>query len=101
VPDTARIVEREVEVTSELGFHMRPMQRFIEILGDFKADVQVRRAEPIDGGPPPTDVDGRSIFGLMELAAAKGSKLVLTGRGDDSDSALETLAEFFARSFDE
>ncbi len=101
MPDTARIVEREVEVSSELGFHMRPMQRFIEILGDYKADVSVRRAEPIDGGPPPGDVDGRSIFGLMELAAAKGTRLVLTGRGDDAEAALETLAEFFARAFDE
>jgi len=102
MPDTARMVEREVMVASDLGFHMRPMQRFIEILGGFKADVTVRRRDAADGEPaPPVEVDGRSIFGLMELAAAKGTRLVLAGRGDDADAALDALADFFARNFDE
>ena len=93
----------EVEVGSDLGFHMRPMQRFIEIVNQYQSDVRVRRREPIgtDGDAPSSPVDGRSIFGLMELAATKGTKLTLEADGDDADQALEALADFFARNFDE
>ena len=93
-------LERAVTVGSELGFHMRPMQKFIEICGTFRAEVRVRRAEGIDGTGP-VEVDGRSIFGLMELAATRGTSLTLLAEGDDATDTLAALADFFARNFDE
>jgi phosphotransferase system HPr (HPr) family protein len=95
--DASGAVTREVTVTSELGFHMRPMQRFIEITGEFQCEVSVQRADSPDAGP----VDGKSIFGLMELAAAKGAKLILRATGPDADAALERLDTFFANAFGE
>lgn len=95
--DGTGAVTREVTVTSELGFHMRPMQRFIEISGEFQCDVTVQRADSPDANP----VDGKSIFGLMELAAAKGAKLILSATGPDAHAALDRLDEFFAKAFGE
>lgn len=97
LPSLSREVTREVTVTSELGFHMRPMQRFIEISGEFSCDVSVQRVDSPEASP----VDGKSIFGLMELAAAKGAKLTLRAKGPDADAALDRLGEFFAAAFGE
>jgi phosphotransferase system HPr (HPr) family protein len=88
---------REVTVTSELGFHMRPMQRFIEIAGELQCAVTVQRTDSPENAP----VDGSSIFGLMELAAAKGAKLVLRASGPDADAALDRLDAFFQNAFGE
>ena len=88
---------RAVTVTSELGFHMRPMQRFIEITGEFQCAVTVQRADSPENAP----VDGSSIFGLMELAAAKGAKLILRASGPDADAALDRLDTFFQNAFGE
>jgi phosphocarrier protein len=76
---------------------MRPMQRFIEITGEFQCDVTVQRTDSPEANP----VDGKSIFGLMELAAAKGAKLILRANGPDADAALERLDAFFAKAFGE
>ncbi len=93
------VVEREVVVRAPLGFHMRPMQRFIEIAGQFRSDIAVRR--PAAPGVDGVEVDGRSIFGLMELAATQGTVLTLRATGDDAPAVLDALEDFFKRGFDE
>ena len=86
-------VTREVTVLNRLGLHARPAAMFVKVCNRHKSDIWVEK----DG----EQVNGKSIMGLMMLAAAKGSKTKFIATGEDAPQMLAELEQLFAKKFDE
>ena len=86
-------VRAEVEIVNHLGLHARAAARFVETASRFTADVTVTNGEE--------SVSGKSILGLMMLAAAEGTPLTLTASGPDAEQAVDAIAELVAQKFHE
>ena len=86
-------VTKELVVTNKLGIHARPAAMFVRTASKFDCDIYVEK----DG----ERVNGKSIMGLMMLAAGPGSKLLLTAEGDDAARAVVELEALVKRNFDE
>jgi phosphocarrier protein len=85
--------ERSVEITNERGLHARASAKFVKLAATFDAEVTVAK----DGAT----VDARSIMGLMMLAAARGSHIVIHAEGAEAEAAVEALAELVTNRFEE
>jgi phosphocarrier protein HPr len=86
-------IVKELVVQNKMGVHARPAAMIVRITNKFKADVFVEKDEE--------QVNGKSIMGLMMLAAGKGSKVKFLAAGDDAPQMLAELEQLFARKFDE
>ena len=86
-------LSRELVVQNKMGIHARPAAMIVRITNKFKADVMVEKDDE--------QVNGKSIMGLMMLAAGKGSKVKFLATGADSGAMLDELEALFARKFDE
>jgi phosphocarrier protein HPr len=86
-------VERVVMIVNPLGLHARPAAEFVKVASAFRAEVQVEK----DG----MQVNGKSIMGVMTLAAECGSSLLIRAVGEDADTVVAALADLVARGFDE
>lgn len=84
---------REVEVVNRLGLHARAAARFVHTATRYKARVTVSR----DGRV----MDGKSILGILLLAASQGTWLVVSADGEDEEAAVEALAALVAARFGE
>lgn len=84
---------REFTVTNKLGIHARPAAQFVKTASRFSCEIQVEKDDE--------QADGKSIMGLMMLAAGHGSVLTITADGDDADKALESLGALIERNFEE
>lgn len=84
---------KELLVQNKMGIHARPAAMIVRITNRFKADVFVEKDEE--------QVNGKSIMGLMMLAAGKGSKVKFLATGSDAQQMLDELEQLFARKFDE
>jgi phosphocarrier protein HPr len=82
-------LRRTVILSNPLGLHMRPMSAFVQQALKFQSEVVVI-------GPDGQRVDGKSMFGLMGLAAEQGSELTVEAAGPDQEVAVATLAQFLA-----
>jgi len=80
-------------ISNQRGLHARAAAKFVRLVETFSAEVFVVKDD--------MRVSGRSIMGLMMLAAAQGSKIGLCGRGVDAAVALEELGNLIKRKFDE
>lgn len=87
------MIEKVFTVTPKLGMHARPAALFVQATTQFSSSVRVIRGAQ--------EVDGKSIMGLMMLAAEKGAKLKVIIEGDDEKDLLNSLTELFASKFDE
>jgi phosphocarrier protein HPr len=86
-------VIKELVVQNKLGIHARPAAMIVRITNKFKSEVFVEKDEE--------QVNGKSIMGLMMLAAGKGSKVKFLATGEDAVQMLTELEQLFARKFDE
>ena len=84
---------KELLVANKLGIHARPAAMFVKTANRFDCEIFVEK----DG----ERVNGKSIMGLMMLAAGPGSKLTLTAEGQDAVRALNELEGLLLRKFDE
>ncbi|MBP9914134.1 MAG: HPr family phosphocarrier protein [Opitutaceae bacterium] len=84
---------KELLVQNKMGIHARPAAMIVRITNKFKADVFVEKDEE--------QVNGKSIMGLMMLAAGKGSKVKFLATGADAEAMLAELEALFAKKFDE
>jgi phosphocarrier protein HPr len=84
---------RELTIQNRLGLHARPSAMFVKTCSRFRCDVWVEK----DG----ERVNGKSIMGLMMLAAGHGSKLHVVCEGPDSDRALQEIEALVASKFNE
>ena len=89
----SQAVVKELVVQNKLGIHARPAAMIVRITNKFKAEVFVEKDEE--------QVNGKSIMGLMMLAAGKGSKVKFLATGEDAPAMLAELEALFARKFDE
>ncbi len=87
------MTESEVQVSNRLGLHARAAARFVHLANRFSSRITVVK----DG----TRVDGKSILGLLTLAAARGARLRLAAEGDDEREAVEKLADLIRTRFGE
>lgn len=85
--------EREVEVINKLGLHARAAAKFVKVASEFNSDIHLAR----DGRA----VNGKSIMGVMMLAAARGTRLTVRASGPDESEALEQLDKLFQERFGE
>jgi phosphocarrier protein len=89
----AGVVWRVATICNQRGLHARAAARFVKTAGLFNAEVWVRK----NG----TEVSGRSIMGLMMLAAAPGAVIRLAATGPDAEAAVTALAKLVECKFDE
>lgn len=85
--------EAQIKIVNQLGLHMRAAGKFAKLAGRFRARVTLLR----DGAA----ADGKSIVGILTLAAAQGSTLVLRTEGEDEGPALKALTQLVASRFGE
>ena len=89
----APTITKQLVLVNKLGMHARPAALFVKTVSRYEAEIYVEK----DG----EDVNGKSIMGLMMLAAGCGSKLKITVQGTDAEKVMEEVESLFARKFDE
>lgn len=87
------MLKREIMIINKLGLHARAAAKFVTLAGKFEAEIRVIRAG--------REVNGKSIMGVMMLAAANGTKLEICANGSDAHAALDALEALIQRRFDE
>jgi len=87
------VIRKEVEIVNKLGLHARAAAKFVTCAGAFASRVQVER----DG----RKVNGKSIMGVMMLAAAQGTSIMLEIEGEDETGACAALEQLIANRFGE
>jgi phosphocarrier protein len=87
------VTTRVARVTNPLGLHARAAARFVHLAASFTAHIKV--------GHRGRTIDGKSILGLLLLAAAKGTDITITADGADEVAAMDALCGLIARGFDE
>ncbi|HYN83512.1 MAG TPA: HPr family phosphocarrier protein [Gemmatimonadaceae bacterium] len=85
--------ERTVRITNKLGLHARPAAEIVKTAARFKSEITIIRDE--------LEVNGKSIMGVMMLAAEFGSTILIRAEGVDADAALDALAALAAAKFGE
>ena len=87
------MLQREAEIINKLGLHARASAKLTQVAGQFKANVWVTRSG--------RRVNAKSIMGVMMLAAAQGSTLVVETEGPDEGQAMEAVIRLIASRFEE
>ena len=87
------MTSRGVTIVNRLGMHARAAAKFVHLASRFDARIRVAR----DG----REMDGKSVMGLLLLAAAQGSAITISADGRDEIEALTALAELVQRGFEE
>ncbi len=87
------MLKKDFTILNKLGIHARPAAQFVKTANRFKCDIFVEK----DG----EEVDGKSIMGLMMLAAGNGSVITVTADGADEEAAIVALGDLIARKFEE
>ena len=87
------LIEREARIVNPLGLHARPAAEFVKTASRFKSAIHVSK----DG----LNVNGKSIMGVMMLAAERGSSMSIRAEGEDAEVAMEALLALVAAGFNE
>ena len=87
------MVERTVQILNKNGLHARPAAEIVKLAAKYKSEITISR----DG----TEVNGKSIMGVMMLAAEHGSSILIRADGADAEQAVQALAELVASGFGE
>lgn len=86
-------IEKEVTIVNRLGMHARPAAMFVRIASRFRSEIWVEKEGE--------QINGKSIMGLMMLAAGQGSKLRIRCEGPDAERAIVELEQLIAAKFNE
>lgn len=86
-------VVRSIKITNEMGLHARPAAMLVQAIENLDCDVQIEK----DG----QQVNGKSIMGVMMLAAECGSELIVSADGPDADKAVEEIDRIVSAKFGE
>ena len=92
-PTAREKVEKEITIVNRLGLHARPSAMFVRVASRFRSEIWVAKENE--------EINGKSIMGLMMLAAGQGSKLRVRAEGPDAAEALQTIEELIASRFNE
>ena len=84
---------RTVQVRNKFGLHARPAAEFVKLANQFKSEIMVRKHD--------VEVNGKSIMGMMMLAAECGAEITVRASGPDADRAVDELAKLVENGFGE
>ena len=87
------MIQKVVVIKNKLGLHARPAALFVKAAAKYKSDVYVGRDDH--------EVNGKSIMGVMMLAAEMGSQITITVSGDDEEAAMSELVQLVEDKFNE
>jgi phosphocarrier protein HPr len=87
------MAERSVQIVNKHGLHARPAAEMVKAASKFKSDITISRDD--------LEVNGKSIMGVMMLAAEYGASITLKATGPDADDALDALSALVASRFGE
>lgn len=87
------MIEQTFTIINKLGLHARAAAKLVITSSQFEADIHVTRGE--------RTVNGKSIMGLMMLAAAKGTEIIVSAKGDDAQQALLSIETLINDYFEE
>jgi len=87
------VIEREVRIRNKAGLHTRPAASIVKTAARFESEFTISK----DG----FEINGKSIIGVMTLAAEQGSTLLLRFDGPDEEAAATAVVDLFDRGFDE
>ncbi|MFQ5642125.1 MAG: HPr family phosphocarrier protein [Thiogranum sp.] len=85
--------DRNVTIVNKLGLHARAAAKFVTLASSFASEITLARNGQ--------QVNGKSIMGVMMLAASKGSEITISATGDDESEAVDRLSDLVARRFGE
>ncbi len=86
-------ISRNLEIINKLGLHARAAAQFVQTASSYQAHIEIEK----DG----RRVNGKSIMGVMMLAAARGSEITLYAKGSDAEESLDKLTELINNRFNE
>lgn len=87
------MIERDIEIKNKLGLHARAAAKFVHTAARFRSDIKVRKGDE--------EVDGKSILGILLLAAGRGSTVRVRADGEDERDALDAVEKLIDAKFDE
>jgi phosphocarrier protein HPr len=87
------VIEYQATIVNQEGLHARPAARIVRLANSFASEIELAK----DG----LEVNGKSIMGVMMLAAECGSSIVIRAQGPDAEQAVQALAELVASGFGE
>jgi phosphocarrier protein HPr len=90
---TTSSAERTVTIVNKFGLHARPAAEFVKLAGRYQCEIFVRKDD--------VEVNGKSIMGMMMLAAECGSDVTIRASGDDAATAVAELSDLIERRFGE
>ena len=79
------LVKREIVVENKTGLHARPAALFVQLANKYESDITIIKDDQ--------EVNGKSIMGILMLAAEKGAKITIVAEGDDAETAVNELSE--------
>jgi phosphocarrier protein len=87
------VAQREIEIVNRLGLHARAAAKLVSCAGGFTSRIEIERNGQ--------RVNGKSIMGVMMLAASRGSRIILDANGEDEEAALDALEDLVRSRFGE
>jgi phosphocarrier protein HPr len=87
------LISRDIEIKNKLGLHARAAAKLVHCAARFKSDIKVRKGDE--------EVDGKSILGILLLAAGRGSVITIKADGADERAALDAVENLIDSKFDE
>ncbi|MBU4488671.1 MAG: HPr family phosphocarrier protein [Candidatus Omnitrophica bacterium] len=87
------VVERKIVIKNKMGLHARPAAIFVQMANKFDCEISVKRGNQ--------QVNGKSIMGILMLAAGRGSKILIKAEGLDAEAAVNELERFLSGELDD
>jgi phosphocarrier protein len=87
------LISRDIEIKNKLGLHARAAAKLVHVAARFKSDIKVRKGDE--------EVDGKSILGILLLAAGKGAVITIKADGPDEREAVDAIEKLIDAKFDE
>jgi phosphocarrier protein HPr len=94
------MTEKTLLITNKLGLHARAAAKLVQTAAKFKSEVKIGRIDA-GGGSQATEVNAKSIMGVLMLAAAKGTTVKVSAVGEDEVAAVEALTSLIEGKFGE
>ena len=87
------MISRDLEIKNKLGLHARAAAKLVHTAARFKSDLKIKKGDE--------EVDGKSILGILLLAAGRGSVVTVRADGEDERAALDAVEQLIDGKFDE
>ena len=87
------MIEHDIEIKNKLGLHARAAAKLVHCAAKFRSDIKIRKGDE--------EVDGKSILGILLLAAARGTIITIKANGEDESDAVAAIEKLIDAKFDE